>query len=125
MKIIGESHRKKHEQNKNDYRVSISLHRMGSIGADNGPTFLLMKGTKNRKGYTDAFLERNIAAKGSSFDMTENAYMTDEAWLVMKPKVIKGIHTMPYIECNPQWWLLEIFDVFGSHISGLRALEIR
>ena len=92
------------------------------IGARNGPTYFLMKGKQKRKGYMDALFKRNVSANESSFHMTENAYMTDEVCLAMTKKVIKGIHTMPYIEWNLQWWALEIFDGFGSHISGLRAL---
>ena len=57
-----------------------------------------MRGKKNRKGYTDALIERNGSAKGSSLKMTDNAYMKDEAWLVMTPNVIKGIRAMHYIE---------------------------
>ena len=92
------------------------------IGAGNGPTYFLMKGKQKRKGYMDALFKRNVSANESSFHMTENAYMTDEVCLAMTKKVIKGIHTMPYIERNLQLWALEIFDGFGSHISGLRAL---
>ena len=42
--------------------------------------------------------------------MTDNSYMTDEAWMAMMPKAIKGILAMPYIEWNTQWLVLEIFD---------------
>ena len=56
--------------------------------------------------------------------MTENAYMTDGVCLAMTTKVIKVIHTMPYIEWNIRCCVLEIFDGFGYHISVLRALEL-
>ena len=51
--------------------------------------------------------------------------MTYEAWLEMTPKMINDTHKMTYIEWNTQWWVLEIFDGLGSHISGLLALELR
>ena len=51
--------------------------------------------------------------------------MTDEVRLEINRKVIKGIHAMSFIECNPQLWVLEVFDSFGSHIYGICALEIR
>ena len=56
-----------------------------------------MKVKQNRKGYKDVFLKRNVSVKGLSFKMTENAYIKNEAWLAIMPKVIKVIQTIPYI----------------------------
>ena len=124
MKIIEESHRKKHYQNKNYSCVSISLYHMGLIGAGNGPTYFLKKVKQNSKVYTDALFKRNRSANVSSLYMTENAYMTYGVCLAMTTKVIKVIHTMPYIEWNIRCCVLEIFDGFGYHISVLCALEL-
>ena len=65
------------------------------------------------------------AMEGSDVYMTESAYMTDVAWNLMAESHSQGIRKMPYIKENPQWWALEIFDGYGSHVNNLKALEIR
>jgi hypothetical protein len=58
--------------------------------------------------------------------MTENVFMTDEAWLqIPQVKVPAGIHSMPYIKENPGWWVLKVVNGFGSHIHVFHALKIR
>ena len=73
----------------------------------------------------DVLLKRNRASKGQSFEMNDNAYMMDEAQLMMTPKVVKDIREIPYTQFNSLWQVLEISDGFGSHISSLCALEIQ
>jgi hypothetical protein len=101
------------------------MYRLGSIGGSDGPVFFLMSGKQRKPAFTDSFLRNHGAPKGSSIIMTENAFMTDEAWETMASLATEGIRSMPFIEDNPQWWALEVFDGFGSHTSGFRALEIR
>jgi hypothetical protein len=84
-----------------------------------------MAGKQRRQAFTDDFLHNHGAPKGSSVIMTENAFMTDEAWETMAPLATEGIRSMPFIDDNPQWWVLEVFDGFGLHTSGFRALQIR
>ena len=36
-----------------------------------------------------------------------------------------GIHAMPYIKANPDWWVLEIFDGFGAHLLDEESLRLR
>jgi hypothetical protein len=57
--------------------------------------------------------------------MTENAFLTDSCWLEMTPNVIRGYRNMPYVRENPDWWMLEIVDGFGSHVSSLEASQMR
>jgi hypothetical protein len=123
--VIGDRNKKKHEKKSADSRVSITMYRTGSIAGETGPTFFLLAGKHKRPGYDDSFLVNNGAAPGSSIIMTENAYMTDEAWDEIAPMAAKGIREMPVIRANPDWWVLEVFDGFGSHTSGLRAMKIR
>ena len=35
--------------------------------------------------------------------------MTEEAWLIITPKLIEGYRSLPYVKENPQWYMLEIF----------------
>ena len=123
--VIGEKGVAKHEKKLVDSRVSITMYRLGSIGGSDGPVFFLMTGKQRKPAFTDNFLRNHGAPKGSSIIMTENAFMTDEAWERMAPLAVEGIRSMPFIADNPQWWVLEVFDGFGSHTSGFRALEIR
>ena len=57
--------------------------------------------------------------------MTENAYMTEEAWEGMAPSIVKGYRALPVVKDNPQWWMIEIFDGFGAHLTNLNALKQR
>ncbi len=123
--VVGEKGVKKHEKKLVDSRVSITMYRLGSIGGSDGPVFFLMAGKQRKSAFTDNFLSKHGAPKGSSIIMTENAFMTDEAWETMAPLATEGIRGMPFIKDNPQWWVLEVFDGFGSHTSGFRALEVR
>jgi len=60
-----------------------------------------MKGKKRRAGYSDAFLEREGCAPGSTITMTKNAFMTDAAWETMADFIIRGYRSMPYVKENP------------------------
>ena len=57
--------------------------------------------------------------------MTENAYMTEEAWEGMAPSIVKGYRALPVVKDNPQWLMIEIFDGFGAHLTNLNALKQR
>ena len=62
---------------------------------------------------------------GSTVAMTENAFMTDAAWVELTPKLLAGYHMLEVVWDNPQWWALELFDGFGSHTTNLEAMEVR
>jgi hypothetical protein len=113
VKVIGAANRKKHEKKSADYRSSISLYRTGAVDGDTGPTIFLMKGKTKRHGFTDHYLRSNGCAIGSTVIMTENAFMTVDAWERMTPNIILGLRNInKYVAANPQWWVLEICDGF-------------
>ena len=56
--------------------------------------------------------------------MTPSAFMTDAAWLEIAEQRAKGIRAMPVIQDNPEWWVLDILDGYGSHFSSPEALSI-
>lgn len=64
------------------------------------------------------------AAFGSTIAMTPNAYLTDDAWNEVAPSICAGIHSMPVIKDNPDWWVLEVVDGYGSHVNNLDVLQI-
>lgn len=123
--VVAAHDNKKPEKKTQDSRDSITLYRTGTPGGSTGPTAFLMKGKRAREGFTDAFLKRNGAAEGSTICMTPSAYMTEEAWEAITPSIVKGIRSMPFIKDNPQWWVVEIFDGFGAHLSSLDAMQQR
>jgi hypothetical protein len=108
-----------------DSREGISIYRTGTPAGSTGPTSILLKGVKKSDHCTPEFLIKNGAASGSDIYMTENAYMADIAWNAMSESHCKGVRAMPYITANPEWWVLEIFVGYGSHINNLYALEVR
>ena len=62
---------------------------------------------------------------GLTIAMTENAYMTEKAWVGITKKIVDGYRQIPLIPDNPQWWMLECFDGFGSHTIKIEAMEVR
>ena len=51
--------------------------------------------------------------------------MTEEAWLRIKPKLFEGYRSIPYAKDNHQWYVMGIFDGFGSHCMNHTALDMR
>eukprot|EP00978_Attheya_sp_CCMP212_P031727 scaffold120920_cov35-Attheya_sp.AAC.1 len=125
LSIVGSMDRKKHEKKIADSRVSITLYRTGSVAGSQGPTIALMKGKRRKVGYSDKFLVKKGFAEGSTIIMTPTAFVTEEAWEEMTPFVIKGIRSIDIIKANPQWWVLEVFDGFGLHVSSYKAMKDR
>jgi hypothetical protein len=122
VKVIGAENRKKHEKKSAYCRSSISLYRTGAVAGDTCPAIFLMKGKTNRHGFTDHYLRSNGCAIGSTDIMTENAFMTVDAWERMTPNIILGLRNInKYVSANPQWWVLEIFDGFGAHLLYHKA----
>ena len=87
VRIIGDKQKKKHEKRKGDSRMSITMYRTGSV-AGNGPCAFLMAGQRRRPGFDDDFLMKHGAAAGSTLVMTENGFMTDDAWAKIAPNMI-------------------------------------
>ena len=56
--------------------------------------------------------------------MTENAFMTHDAWYKATKVIIYGYNEMPVIRDNPQWAILKFLDDFGSHEYEPRALKM-
>jgi hypothetical protein len=125
LMIVGSTDRKKHEKAIADSRVSMSLYHTGPIAGNQGPTIAVMAGKHRRAGFMDQFLVKHGMAEGSTIIMTPTAFVTEEAWEEMTPFVIKGIRSMDVIKANPQWWVLEVFDGFGPHVSSYCAMKMR
>ena len=126
VKVIGCSKKRKHEKRTNDSRASITMYRTGCVSGETGPTVFLLKGQRKRDNYTDDFLVKFGCRKGSTIIMTPNAFMTTEAWEKMTPYVCRGLREInPYVEANPAWYMIEIFDGFGAHMASLNAMKHR
>lgn len=76
-----------------------------------------MAGTWKKLEISNVFLCKHGCKVGSMVVMTESAYMTDDAWVALTPHIVRGYHAMPFIVDNPQWWVLEILDGYGSHVN--------
>ena len=122
--IVGEKGRKKHERKIADSRESITMYRSGSAAGAQGPTGFIIKGKRCRTGFTSKFLTDNGAAPGSCFVLTENAFMTDAAWLELTRSVCQGIREMPVIRDHPDWWVVKTLDGFKSHVNSPEALQV-
>ena len=52
---------------------------------------------------------------------TPNIYMEQ-----ITPNICRGLRSInPYVEANPQWFMIEIFDGFGAHMASHLALRER
>ena len=125
LKIIGSADKKKHEKLLQDSRVSITIVRTGTAWGTDGPTVFLVKGEKVKKGHDEAFLVKHGLAKGSTVVATENACVTDVAWLEVSKAIVRGCRELPCIKENPQWHVAELLDGFKSHENVLAAHELR
>ena len=86
----------------------------------------LMKGKTVKRGYTAKFLKDHGASPGSHVIMTENTFMTIEAWEQMTPLLIEGYRKVnKYVEANPQWYMVDILDGFGAHHNSYLAMAAR
>ena len=112
-------------------RESITQIRCGFPANVSGPTFWLLSGKAQNPVYTDAFLEQHGAAKHSTIIMTENGFLTDEAWQQLVPFLIKGLrHAVRMygrkLGIDPatcdKLTLALTFDGFKSHIKNLSEL---
>lgn len=99
--------------------------RTGSAAGDDGPTVILLKGKVCRKAFSDEYLVSQGLAPGSTIIMTDNAFMTNDAWYEATKAIISGYNQMPVIKDNPQWSIVEFYDGFGAHEYEPRALELR
>jgi hypothetical protein len=122
--IIGDKEKKKHQLHTADSRTSITVYRVGSAAGADGPTAFLPPGKHRKNGYTDEFLQKHGASKGSTIVMTPTGYMTEEAWDKLSPTMADGIRSMPVISEKPEWWVVKIIDGFGPHTSSLEAMKI-
>jgi len=125
LHIIGAADKKKHEKLLQDSRVSITIVRTGTVWGTNGPTIFLLSGVKRRPAWTDELLEKHGMAKGSTIIMTENAFMTNDAWVEVSKAIVMGYRNLPYIRENDDWHVLELLDGFGSHEHVLESHELR
>ena len=105
--------------------------RCGSPSNVSGPTFFLLKGKTLSDIYTDEYLVRFGAAKFSSIIMTENAFLTDDAWKQIVPKLIKGLRHQIVIaaaklgidkETADKLKMALTFDGFKTHLKNLHEL---
>ena len=65
----------------------ITMFRSGVSIGGNDLTGFFMKGKKRRAGYTDNLLVNHGCEEGSTIIMTENAFMTNDAWIELTKKV--------------------------------------
>eukprot|EP00978_Attheya_sp_CCMP212_P000306 scaffold593_cov31-Attheya_sp.AAC.1 len=127
IRIVAAANKKKHEKILQDSRFSITVVRTGNTNGSTGPTIFLGKGThaNRHKDMTDEWLLQQGMAPGSTIIMTENAYMTNEAWIQAAPHLMKGYRQMPIIKDNPDWGIVELLDGFKSHEACFEANKAR
>ena len=123
VRIIGDKEKKKHEKNIHDSRTTMTMVRCGTAGGNCGPTFFLCAGERVKTGFTDEFLTNNGAQPGSSVVMTPNAFMTQDAWSIIVPKLIVGIGQMPHIKDHPHFCKFMSLDGFKVHVNSAVDLQ--
>ncbi len=124
LQVFAAADKKKQEKLLQDCRCSITVMHTGTASGITGPTIFLLKGTKHRNNFNNDNLLRYGMAKGSTILMTENAYMTDDAWLEASKAIVKGYRQLPFLKENEDWYITELLDGFKSHDNVLKAHEI-
>ena len=122
--IIGDKQKRKHDLPTGQDRTSATVYRIGTSASVTGPVALLPPGTKRKPAWSDEFILKHGAPKGSCVVMTPTGYMTEEAWVEMAPTIADGIRQLPVIAAMPDWWVLKIIDGYGPHTSSDKAMQI-
>ena len=120
--VYGSSRRKKHELLTCDVRLSITLFRCGNSAGTQGPFIAVMKCKKIPELWTPAFMEQLGAPPGSCCIATENAFMTDIAWLELTKSLAPGMRQSDAVmQAHPELNALMSLDGFGSHTNSSAA----
>ena len=90
--------------------ASITIVRTGTVGGTTGPSIILLKGEKKNPIYMDEFLVKHGMAPGSTIIMTENAYMTNDAWIAVTKDLMMGYRELPFAKENSDWNMFELLD---------------
>ena len=78
--MVGTAEKKKHENRASDFCGSIAVYWTGKAAGINGPATFVIKGNKQKSGYTDKLLARDGCEEGFTVAITENTYATEEEW---------------------------------------------
>ena len=125
LSIFGSADRKKHDINYNDGRMLVTAYCTSNAAGNQGPTAFLLAGQRRPANMTDDFVVSKGVEPGSCIEMTDSAYMTENAWLNISLSMVKGYQSLLFVKENPQWWCAEIDDGFGPHTSSYEAMKIR
>lgn len=122
--VVGSKSKVKHDDTRGTSRISITLVRCGNAAGNSGPTFFLLAGKHRKPAYTPAFLEEFGAAPQSDIVMTPSAFMTDDAWSELIPRLAKGLRMMPVVADHPGAWILLSLDGYKSHTKPTKCLPL-
>ena len=77
--------------------LSITVVRTGNTNGDTGPTIFVCKGAADNRhpDMKDEWLVTQGMALGSTIIMTENSYMTNEAWTHAARFIMEGYWKVP------------------------------
>ena len=126
IKIMGAAGRNKQEITNGDLRDFITMLRTGSSASRTGASIFIVKGTRVREGIDTKYLMDWGAGVGSRIVANENAFMTTERWEKITLSLIEGYHNMnEHARANPDWWCLEIIDVFSAHLASYKVMKMR
>ena len=72
----------------------------------------------------DEWLVGQDMAYGSTITMTDNVYMTNEAWTQADSYIMKGYRKLPIVKENPDWDIIEFLDIFKAHKACYQANKV-
>ena len=125
IQVLVSADKNKHEKNFAVSRFIVTTVRVGSAAGVDGPRVYLAKIERLKQTTMKMFgrgeHDHHPSPEGTFIEMTLNAYMTDQAWKYITPKLYKGMSKMKGV-----WdglWMVLSMDGFGSHLEG-SALQI-
>ena len=108
--VVASSGKNKTEKILDDFRKSITTVRTGFTSGQQGAYLFLAKG-KNMDTYKYQNLHKYFKApEGYEVVRTPNAFMNNEAWLEIIPKLCKSIRRQKIILNHLDWWVLLSLD---------------
>ena len=101
--VVASIGKNKTEKISDDFWESITTVRTGFASGQQG-AYLFLEKVKNLDRYKFKNLHKNFKApEGSEVVMTPNAFINDEAWLEIIPKLCKSIQRQEIIWDHPDW----------------------
>ena len=124
IKIVASGSKKKTEKNCYGCCESVTIFIEGNCFGNHGPFIFYIKGKHGWvKKFPELDSEKSMPPHSHVVPST-NAYMDDEVYLGIFPKLCKEVCDIPVVRDHKGWWCVWIQDIYASHVNVHISHEI-